>query len=79
MNPVPDTQDVQAVLDRLGLVVPEADLPFLQRTLLRQREFLLRLSGAVPADTEAAHVFKVLAETVQMPSLPEARLPPIDG
>lgn len=79
MNPVPDTQDVQAVLDRLGLAVPAADLTFLQRTLLRQREFLLRLSVVVPADTEPAHVFKVLAEPAQMTSLPEAGHPTIDG
>jgi hypothetical protein len=63
MSSRPDTQDVQAVLAGLGLVVPATDLPFLQRTLLRQRELLLGLGHAVAADTEAAHVFRVQQET----------------
>ena len=75
MRPVPDTQDVQAVLDRLGLAVPAADLPFLQRTLLRQRELMRTLSAAVPADTEPAHVFGVRAETSQT-ALPPGAPPP---
>ena len=53
-----DTREVQAVLDRLGLTVPAGDLPFLQRTLLRQRELLRSLGAAVPADTEPAHGFR---------------------
>jgi hypothetical protein len=61
----PHNEDVQAELDRLGLDVPATDLPFLQRTLLRQRELLRQLSRIVPADTEAAHVFKVQAEAVR--------------
>lgn len=73
MRPVPDAQDVQAVLDRLGLAVPAADLPFLQRTLLRQRELLRSLSAAVPADTEPAHVFRVRAESAPMASPPDGR------
>jgi hypothetical protein len=73
MSPVPDIQDVQAVLDRLGLAVPVADLPFLQRTLLRQRELVRSLSAAVPSDTEAAHVFRVRAETAPMESPPAGR------
>jgi hypothetical protein len=79
MRPAPDTQDVQAVLDRLGLTVPAADLPFLQRTWLRQRELSLRLRSAVPAETEAAHVFKVRAVTEGVAPPPFGHPPSING
>jgi hypothetical protein len=72
----PDTQDVQALLGRLGLVVPAADLPFLQRTLLRQRELSLHLRAAVPPETEAAHVFRVQAGAIHLSSGEEAQPPP---
>jgi hypothetical protein len=74
----PDTQDVQSLLSRLGLVVPAADLPFLQRTLLRQRELALRLRAAVPPETESAHVFKVVAGAAPVPSPKEGHPPNID-
>jgi hypothetical protein len=55
-------EDAQAVLDRLGIVVAPEDLPFLQRTLVRQREFLRLLAQQVPPDTEPAHVFRPVSD-----------------
>jgi len=50
--------DVQALLRRAGIVVPAGDLPFLQRTLLRQRELLDHIRARVRPETEPAHVFR---------------------
>jgi hypothetical protein len=54
------TESAQAELDRLGIAVPAGDIPFLQRTLLRQREVLRHHSARLSPETEPAHVFKVL-------------------
>ncbi|RAI42987.1 hypothetical protein CH341_16600 [Rhodoplanes roseus] len=51
---------MEAVLARLGLAVPPEDLPFLQKTLARQRELLAAWVTRVPPDTEPALVFRVL-------------------
>jgi hypothetical protein len=58
MTSEPDS--VQAELDRLGIVVPAGDIPFLQRTLLRQRELLRGQIAQIPPETEPAHVFRTL-------------------
>lgn len=52
-----EADDVRVVLARLGIDVPAGDIPFLQRALLRQREFLRLAAQRVPPDTEPAHVF----------------------
>jgi hypothetical protein len=52
-------ESAQAELDRLGIAVPAGDIPFLQRTLLRQREVLRSHSAELSLETEPAHVFKV--------------------
>ena len=59
MDPAREKEDARAALERLGIAVPAQDLPFLQRTLLRQRELMAVLAADVPGDTEPAHVFKV--------------------
>jgi hypothetical protein len=56
-----DTVSAQAELDRLGIAVPAGDIPFLQRTLLRQRELLRSQGARLLPETEPAHVFKPLA------------------
>jgi hypothetical protein len=55
-----DNDSAQAELDRLGITVPVGDIPFLQRTLLRQRELLRGQSVQLSPDTEPAHVFRPL-------------------
>lgn len=61
MRSGPGEEDAQAVLDRLGIVVRPEDLPFLQRTLVRQRELLRGEAARVAPETEPAHVFRPLA------------------
>ena len=60
-TPASENEDVRSLLDRLGLAPPDADLPFLQRTLLRQREALRVIEAQVHPHTEPAHVFRPLA------------------
>jgi hypothetical protein len=50
-------EDARSVLDRLGIAVPAGDLPFLQRTFVRQRELLDLLAQRVPPETEPASAF----------------------
>ncbi|WBY03021.1 hypothetical protein PE066_05650 [Ramlibacter tataouinensis] len=59
MEAAPNKDDALAALQRLGITVPAGDLPFLQRTLLRQRELRRELMERVPADTEPANVFRL--------------------
>jgi hypothetical protein len=54
------TENAQAELDRLGIAVPAGDIPFLQRTLLRQREVGRDHRARLSPETEPAHVFKAL-------------------
>jgi hypothetical protein len=61
MTAKPEDQDVQARLARLGIAVPQEDLPFLQRALNRQRELLKRHSEQLVPEAEPAHVFRPLA------------------
>jgi hypothetical protein len=58
VNADSDNGDVQAILQRAGIAVPVEDIPFLQRTLVRQRELLGRVRERVPPETEPAHVFR---------------------
>jgi hypothetical protein len=58
MTAASNNESVQAELDRLGIAVPAGDLPFLQRTLLRQRELLRGQSAQLAPETEPAHVFR---------------------
>ncbi|MFW7340557.1 hypothetical protein V0R37_03325 [Pollutimonas sp. H1-120] len=51
-------EGVQAKLERLGIAVPEEDLPFLQRAFNRQRELLRRQSTQLSPESEPAHVFR---------------------
>jgi hypothetical protein len=53
-----DDDDVGVMLARLGIVVPEEDLPFLRRARQRQRELLNEWSSFIPSDAEPALVFK---------------------
>jgi hypothetical protein len=53
-----EPEDAASALRRLGLSVPESDLPFLSRTLQRQRQTLAGCTE-VPAHTEPALVFRV--------------------
>jgi hypothetical protein len=62
MNAAPDDDNVQVLLERLGILVPSDDIPFLQRALLRQRELLRGMSAQVRPETEPAHVFRTTAE-----------------
>jgi len=50
--------DLRSALDRLGIKVPAADLPFLQRARRRQEELLAEWSQLVPPESEPALVFK---------------------
>jgi hypothetical protein len=54
-----NNESVRAELDRLGIAVPAVDIPFLQRTLLRQRELLRGQIAQLAPETEPAHVFRV--------------------
>lgn len=58
---MPMNEDVRQMLDRLGIRVPEADLPFLQRARERQVQLLNEWASLVPPDTEPALVLKVEA------------------
>lgn len=60
MTAKPDNESVEAELERLGIVVPAGDIPFLQRTLLRQRELLRGPIAQLSPETEPAHVFRTL-------------------
>lgn len=48
---------LQTVLDRQGLVVLEADIPFLLRTFQRQRQLVDSWNVLVHPQTEPAHTF----------------------
>jgi hypothetical protein len=52
-----EAEALRALLDRLGLVVPAADIPFLLRTFQRQRQVVDSWSELVPSQAEPAHVF----------------------
>jgi hypothetical protein len=52
-----DIELLQKELHRQGLVVLEADLPFLLRTFHRQRHVVDSWKGLVDPTTEPAHVF----------------------
>jgi hypothetical protein len=58
MNPDADKDDVPALLQRAGIVVPAGDIPFLERTLLRQRDLLRQIRLQIGPETEPAHVFR---------------------
>jgi hypothetical protein len=51
---------IQDRLQQLDIRPPPEDLPFLQRSFLRQREFLRRHESRLAPETEPAHVFKAL-------------------
>jgi hypothetical protein len=53
-------EQIRAVLGRLGLAPPEADLVFLQRTFQRQRDALRAIETQVRPHAEPAHVFRPL-------------------
>ncbi len=53
-----DCPDARAELARLGIVVPDDDIAFLQRTLQRQRDLLRTMREQVPAEAEPATVFR---------------------
>ena len=55
-----DSDTVETLLARRGIAVADADLPFLRRTLARQRAVLADWAARVPADTEPALVLRVL-------------------
>ncbi len=50
--------DVEVLLERIGIRVPEADLPFLRRARQRQRELLDEWSKNIPLDAEPALVLR---------------------
>jgi hypothetical protein len=50
----------RAELVRLGIEVREEDLPFLQRTRVRQQELLRAMHARVAHETEPAIVFRPL-------------------
>jgi hypothetical protein len=52
-----DIELLQKELHRRGLVVPDADLPFLLRTFQRQRHVVDSWKVLVNPTTEPAHVF----------------------
>lgn len=58
MNPDTDMDDVLAALQRVGIEVRASDIPFLRRTLYRQRELLRIMGEQVQPETEPAHVFR---------------------
>ena len=62
MSPPDDTDPkdtVETLLARRGIAVAAEDLPFLRRTLARQRAILDDWTGRVPSDTEPALVLRV--------------------
>ena len=54
--------DVQTTLERIGINVPVADLPFLRRARQRQQELLNAWSSVVPHDSEPATIFRAEIE-----------------
>ncbi len=53
------SEALHAILDRLGLVVPAADIPFLLRAYQRQRQVVDSWRNLLAPQTEPAHVFGV--------------------
>ncbi|UYO93867.1 hypothetical protein [Pollutimonas sp. M17] len=51
-------EDMEAKLRQLGIAVVREDIPFLQRSFLRQRELLRRHAERLSPETEPAHVFR---------------------
>ena len=50
--------DVEVLLERLGVRVPEADMPFLRRTRQRQRDLLEEWSRNISPNAEPALILK---------------------
>lgn len=48
---------VRVQLERLGIGVPQEDIPFLTRAYLRQQDLLQRQADRLTPSTEPAHVF----------------------
>lgn len=57
MTPDTDQDDVRRLLERAGIEALAQDLPFLQRTLVRQRDVLRTIGLRVGGSVEPAHVF----------------------
>ena len=57
-EPNDDASSVRAELARLGIVVPDEDIPFLQRTWMRQREVMRTVRVHSEPDSEPVLVFR---------------------